>query len=552
MIAVRAPLRVVALGAMLLSGCADPPEGRFSCAVDEDCPDDWTCRTDPSEPSLRCWSTATPVDAGQGDGGMRDGGMRDAGQPGEDAGEDDGGEPQDDAGSDAGMIDDDAGALDGGPFDGGSFDAGPFDAGSNPCFPNPCMNGGTCAIVGDSAECACDPAFEGEFCQDVATDECLPVTGHVFHQRTDDANTFPFPGFHSFTVTVTGSGFIEELYLGVGSFSVGMSYTITLAVGTDRVVRYPNVPFDARTNRGSATDPSNPLRNTALGVLPQPFAIVDGDALTITIEGSGGDLHRFSDGGARAALLGEDVPCGLQMCADGVDTFTCTGSEDPCRINPCLSGGTCTNAAGTPTCSCARGFAGRYCQEVDECASATCFTGYTCTDGPNSYTCTCPTCTDGNECQLGEAIFYRRSQDASSQTFPGFYEFSVRVTMTGNLHRMHIGLGSFSSATTYELTLSTATASILYGALAFGPHNQYGYDVTNTEPRHNMAEVILPTPFPVAMNDILTVTLGGPAGGTMHRFNDDGSLRMTLYGAPPLCLENFSCRDASNAYTCSR
>jgi hypothetical protein len=600
----------------IVTGCAEPPDGRFGCTTDQDCPTDWYCRNDPSEPELRCWATPGGEDGGHDDGGMDDAGRAQV-DAGMDAGMSDGG--MTDGGMDAGM---DGGMSDGGMDAGmdGGMDAG-MDAGNicspnpcmnggtcstvgtmcactpgfsgtlceidDPCVPSPCMNGGACSAVGGSAMCACSGGFGGAFCE-IPPNPCVPnpclnggtcsgagvcdcpggfngarceiVEGddcidadHTFHSRIADAPSLSFPGSVTFTVTASGSGRIRELYFGIGNFGSGSTYTVTLAVGTDRVVRYPSLMFDARSERGSPTDPGNPLRNTARAILPTAFAIVDGNPLTITIEGSGGDLHRFGDGGVRAVIVGERLPCGFQNCVDGAGTFTCTGPTDPCRIDLCLSGGRCDVVGGAAVCTCPPEFTGQYCSDRNDCVGVTCATGYTCADSRDAFVCSCagPSCLDGDECALGPApLLYRRSEDAPSFSFPGSVSFQVTITTSGSIQRVHMGLGSFSSSTTYNLTLASSGGTTrMYPSITFGPHNVHPHDPSNTNPLHNMATVNLPAPFPVVAGERLTVTATG-SGGTMHQFGD-GTLRMTLVGVGgPSCPASHACSDGTRQYTC--
>ena len=56
--------RLLALAALALAAGCQPtiPEGRYACAVDEDCPPEFVCRA-----SARCYRTR--ADAGAADGG---------------------------------------------------------------------------------------------------------------------------------------------------------------------------------------------------------------------------------------------------------------------------------------------------------------------------------------------------------------------------------------------------------------------------------------------------------------------------------------------------
>lgn len=112
---------------------------------------------------------------------------------------------------------------------------------------------------------------------------------------------------------------------------------------------------------------------------------------------------------------------------------------------------------------------------------------------------------------------------------------------------MHLALGNYSSATSYNLTLSSNTGGTQdYGGIAFSAHNVHPYDASNTNPYHSMAQITLPTPFSVTLGETLTVTATG-LGGSMQRFGD-GTLRMTLVGLP--CPSTHTCSDGPSRYTC--
>lgn len=66
--------------------------------------------------------------------------------------------------------------------------------------------------------------------------------------------------------------------------------------------------------------------------------------------------------------------------------------EDPCKPNPCLNGGTCSNGK----CSCPTGFKGDKCQTPDPCTPNPCQNGGTCTDGK----CSCPPGYSGDKCEI--------------------------------------------------------------------------------------------------------------------------------------------------------
>lgn len=69
-------------------------------------------------------------------------------------------------------------------------------------------------------------------------------------------------------------------------------------------------------------------------------------------------------------------------------------------LDPCLSGGSCTDGVNFFHCSCLPGFTGSHCSvEINECQSSPCKNGGTCTDYVNSYTCTCMPGFTGIHCE---------------------------------------------------------------------------------------------------------------------------------------------------------
>lgn len=116
----------------LLAGCSLSPEiptGTFACTSTSECPSDFTCSAG------FCEREGVEVDASM---------LQDMSQL--------------DAGRDTG--------LDGGIEDGGTDDAGPTCTLA-------CLNGGTCEFIESQQECACEPGFFGELC-DQASDPCTP------------------------------------------------------------------------------------------------------------------------------------------------------------------------------------------------------------------------------------------------------------------------------------------------------------------------------------------------------------------------------------------
>ncbi len=54
---------------------------------------------------------------------------------------------------------------------------------------------------------------------------------------------------------------------------------------------------------------------------------------------------------------------------------------NPCALQPCGNGGTCSTAGNTYECRCLPGFQGDNCEsEIDECESSPCYQGASCLD----------------------------------------------------------------------------------------------------------------------------------------------------------------------------
>ncbi|XP_030742219.1 delta-like protein 3 [Echinops telfairi] len=80
-----------------------------------------------------------------------------------------------------------------------------------------------------------------------------------------------------------------------------------------------------------------------------------------------------------------------------------TGPGNPCDVNPCANGGSCSETPGSFECACPRGFYGLRCEVSGvTCADGPCFNGGLCVGGadPNSaYVCHCPPGFQGSNCE---------------------------------------------------------------------------------------------------------------------------------------------------------
>jgi hypothetical protein len=76
-------------------------------------------------------------------------------------------------------------------------------------------------------------------------------------------------------------------------------------------------------------------------------------------------------------------------------------APDFCAATPCLNGGLCFNEMLAPTCVCASGFNGTYCEIkiVNPCDPSPCKSGGTCYAQSSSFACLCPSGFTGSTCQ---------------------------------------------------------------------------------------------------------------------------------------------------------
>jgi cysteine-rich repeat protein len=90
-------------------------------------------------------------------------------------------------------------------------------------------------------------------------------------------------------------------------------------------------------------------------------------------------------------------------CADGWTGTSCATSVNDCLPQPCKNGGVCIDGHLNYTCACSPGYTGRNCTvDINECAPVTCQNGGTCSAPalkPNFYECLCAPGYGGNFCQ---------------------------------------------------------------------------------------------------------------------------------------------------------
>lgn len=88
----------------------------------------------------------------------------------------------------------------------------------------------------------------------------------------------------------------------------------------------------------------------------------------------------------------------IHSVVEGANVDNCEGGSLFCTKNPCKNGGQCLE---NTTCSCPRGFSGRYCENRDMCSLTPCKNGGTCFSMKNSYRCSCAKSYFGKDCETG-------------------------------------------------------------------------------------------------------------------------------------------------------
>ncbi|XP_011493822.1 PREDICTED: protein eyes shut [Ceratosolen solmsi marchali] len=91
-------------------------------------------------------------------------------------------------------------------------------------------------------------------------------------------------------------------------------------------------------------------------------------------------------------------------CIDGYTGINCETNWNDCWSNPCLNGGTCTDAVASYNCSCLEGFVGMTCeQKYSECMNYPCQNNGTCLDY-NGFTCQCLEGFSGDFCEIDTSV----------------------------------------------------------------------------------------------------------------------------------------------------
>ncbi|MBY0274076.1 hypothetical protein K2Z84_01950 [Candidatus Binatia bacterium] len=241
-----------------------------------------------------------------------------------------------------------------------------------------CFTGTTCTNTAGSRTCgACPAGYTGDgiTCNDV--NECATNAGGCAIGTATCSNT---PGSRTCTCN---SG-----YTGPGT------------VCTD-------VNECATSNGGCSASPLVTCTNTAgsrtCGACPSGY---NGDGVTC------GDINECATANGGCAPTGatctntagsSSCTCDAGYNGNGFtcnDVNECATNNGGCSTSPPVA---CTNTAGSRTCgACPSGYAGNgvTCADVNECATGTACGPGTCSNGAGTFTCTCPQGVTGTTCDI--------------------------------------------------------------------------------------------------------------------------------------------------------
>jgi hypothetical protein len=186
---------------------------------------------------------------------------------------------------------------------------------STGCTSSPCRAAYTCSMNQNGGlQCDC------------AESACTEADNHcgdrgIFYAKFAEKDQNLTFGTFTETVTVHATGEIDELFAGVGGWSFTMAYDVQIS-GQTSAVNYGRLTFSANIDQG--LDYSEPTVNMGKALLNPPFPVTAGETLQITISGSGGHLHAYSDGTHRMTLRGR-----LTSEACPVSVPNCTSSSTP-------------------------------------------------------------------------------------------------------------------------------------------------------------------------------------------------------------------------------
>jgi alpha-tubulin suppressor-like RCC1 family protein len=242
----------------------------------------------------------------------------------------------------------------------------------------PCGAHGTCNnLTQGTYTCACDDGYDGDAC-----DECAEGWQD---QDQDPAGVCCPYGYEGATCTDC-----QATYVPAGTNNELCHQTCTSA---------PKA-CDHGTCDDSSGEPLCDCDTGYYGLLCDSFM----GTCTAGVCGANGSCAMTGGNTYKCNCTGNYGGRNCETCKPGYLGATCT-EEDNCYIArqqggmPCGTHGTCVDGTGTYTCTCASGYDGAECDNLNECLpSNPCLNGGTCVDGNLSYTCNCPTGWTGNRC----------------------------------------------------------------------------------------------------------------------------------------------------------
>uniref|UniRef100_A0A7E4UXI7 Neurogenic locus Notch protein n=1 Tax=Panagrellus redivivus TaxID=6233 RepID=A0A7E4UXI7_PANRE len=291
-------------------------------------------------------------------------------------------------------------------------------------------NHGSCVNLPGSFRCDCEPGYKGEFC-DQTTDECSPdpcMNGGTCHDKTADFDCYCMPGWTGKRCDqpkpyspecrshfCVHGGVCQRSPLGEESCVCPPRFT---GISCELMKADP-CAINVCQNSGECI-PSNDFQSFTCSCTPG-FAGALCQERTDSCDDKPcqhGQCHQFepsavvpfqctcdpgfygprcernvNDCPANEASDANTNPCGLGICIDGDNGFTCacpsnsTGSRceipvtSPCQLSPCLNDGIClqVDIRGNFRCTCPPGFSGPRCQFGSEvCSAASCLHGGIC------------------------------------------------------------------------------------------------------------------------------------------------------------------------------
>lgn len=251
------------------------------------------------------------------------------------------------------------------------------DTGVNQCLSNPCEYG-TCSRSGpllSSYTCACNVSgITGHDC-DIGIDQCAsnPCGLNGVCTRTSTIESVS-PPLNSYFCTCSGG------WAGTDCDVIGTTPSISFAAIYKTIGDDPFTFFITSNSTGTFSYSSS---NTDV-------ATVSGNVCTIHATGT-------------STITVDQLAHGVFL--SGHTTTLMSVYPDLCIAEePCLNGGTCTNAPGTDlgfTCSCASGFSGSICESDSSNCSAPgyCLNEGICTATPAHGECACTACFFGPQCE---------------------------------------------------------------------------------------------------------------------------------------------------------